>query len=113
MKRNDILLILVPLFIFAILWIGFSIYHNIITSTISVPLSVQIEPITPNFDTGVIDSLKNREKVSPIYELSVPVQNVTVPASPSASPVIVTPTPVPSGNSTSNLQATTEGSLTP
>jgi hypothetical protein len=112
MKRNDILLILIPLSIFVILWIGFSIYHNVVTSTIIAPLTAQIEPITPSFDTNTIDSLKNREKITPVYELSVPVQNITVPASASASP---TPTPTPSLSPTpsGNTQATTEGSLTP
>jgi hypothetical protein len=110
MKKNDTLLILVPLFIFVVLWIGFSIYHNIITSTISAPLSAQIEPITPNFDTNTIDGLKSRENITPVYTLSVPVQNVIISASPSATP---TPTPTPTVviNSNSNTQATTEGSL--
>jgi hypothetical protein len=107
MKRKDILLILIPSFIFVLAWIGFSIYHNIVTSTISEPLSVQITPITPNFDTSVIDNLKNREKVSPIYQLSVPSQNGAPPASSSASPTIVAATP----SATQVLQSTPEGSL--
>ena len=109
MKRKDILLILIPLFLFVLAWIGFSVYHNIVTSTISQPLSVQITPITPNFDTSVIDNLKNREKVSPIYDLGSPVQNGTVPASSSATPIIITPTP--GANPVGIKQATSEGSL--
>jgi len=111
MKKNDILLILVPSFIFVLAWIGFSIYHNVVTSTISESLSMQITPITPTFDTSVIDSLKNREKVTPIYELSIPVQNITVPASPSASPITIMPVN-PSGTSAAIEQSTPEGSLT-
>jgi hypothetical protein len=111
MNKNDILLILIPSFIFVLAWIGFSIYHNVITSTISDSLSIQIMPITPTFDTNTIDSLKNREKVTPIYNLSVTDQNVIQPASPSAGPINVTPTP-PVENSTQTQQATLGGSLT-
>jgi hypothetical protein len=111
MKKNDILLILIPSFVFVLVWVSFSIYHNVVTSTISEPLNIQIAPITPNFDTSTIDSLKNREKVSPIYELSIPVQNVTIPASLSASPIVITPVN-PIGNSTGTEQSTPEGSLT-
>jgi hypothetical protein len=108
MKRKDILLILIPSFIFVLAWIGFSIYHNIVTSTISEPLSVQITPITPNFDTSVIDNLKNREKVSPIYQLSVPVEKPVTSASSSATnQIIITPTP----GVTEVGQSTPEGSL--
>jgi len=111
MKRKDILLILIPSFIFVLAWIGFSIYHNIITSTISVPLSMQIAPITPNFDTSIIDSLKNRKKVLPVYQLSVPTEGTTIippSSSASASPVIITPTP----SAIEIRQATSGGSLT-
>ena len=111
MKKNDILLILIPSFIFVLAWIGFSIYHNVVTSTISEPLSIEITPITPTFDTSIIDGLKNREKVSPIYELSIPVQNVAIPASPSANPIVITPVS-PTGNSAASQQSTPEGSLT-
>lgn len=110
MKRKDILLILIPSFIFVLAWIGFSIYHNIVTSTISAPLSMQIAPIVPNFDTSVIESLKNREKISPVYQLSAPTQNTPTP-SPSPSPTVpITITSTPSATTTK--QATSGGSLT-
>jgi hypothetical protein len=111
MKKNDILLILIPSFVFALAWISFSIYHNIITSTISEPLSVQIAPITPSFNTSVINDLKNREKVSPLYNLSALVQEPTIQASPSANPIVITnSTPVDTPADTG--QATPGGSLT-
>ncbi len=110
MKRRDTLVILIPSFIFAIFWIGFSIYHNVITSTISQPLSVQIQPITPAFDTNAIDGLKKRETVTPLYELSASTQNPAAPASPSAGASIVTP--IPSEISTGSAQATAGGGLT-
>jgi hypothetical protein len=112
MKKNQILIILVPSFIFVIAWIGFSVYHNIITSTISDSLSVQIAPIAPSFDTNTIGALKNRLQVTPIYNLGTPSQNSVPQASPSAAPVTPTPTP-PAGNSAGSQQATSGGSLTP
>ena len=106
MKKNDILLILIPSFLFVISWIGFSIYHNIVTSTISQPLSVQITPINPTFDTSTIDSLRNREKITPVYEFNAQVQSVTTIASSPASLILINPV---SANNTN--QATNGGSL--
>jgi hypothetical protein len=111
MKKNQILIILIPSFIFVFAWIGFSIYHNIITSTISTPLSMQITPITPSFDTDTIDALKKRANVIPVYEISTLVQNGNVSASPSANTVTTAPVN-PVGNSTETQQATSGGSLT-
>lgn len=113
MKKNQILIILIPSFIFALAWIGFSVYHNIVTSTISDSLNIQIMPITPDFDTSTITALKSRTQVAPIYELTFPVQNNTVPtASPSATPA--TNEPLNSvGNSAGAQQATLGGSLVP
>jgi hypothetical protein len=106
MKKNDIILILLPLFLFVIAWIGFSIYHNIATSTISEPLAVQIEPITPTFDTNTIDSLKTRETISPDYELT----NTLVSPTPTPTQISASPSAT-TNNSLTTPQATTEGSL--
>lgn len=70
MKRKDVLLILVPSFIFVLAWMSFSIYHSFINSTISEALNVQILPISPSFDTKTISSLKNRSHVNAIYEIN-------------------------------------------
>ncbi|MEK7450555.1 MAG: hypothetical protein AAB662_01285 [Patescibacteria group bacterium] len=69
MKQKDIILILALTSIIVIAWIGFSIYHNLATSTISQVQSVDIKSINPTFDTKTIDRLKTRNKVAPIYEL--------------------------------------------
>jgi hypothetical protein len=99
MKKNDILLILIPLSLFVLMWIGFSIYHSVVTSTISQPLSVQITPITPDFDINTITDLKTRETIVPIYESSMPT-------------IVPTPAMINTINSsTSAIQATSEGSL--
>lgn len=93
------------MFICVLAWIGFSIYHNIVTSTISEPLTMQIIPISPNFDTNTINNLKKRNNVSPLYQLGGTVENEVVPtASPTAT---ITPTPG------SSQIATSGGGLTP
>ena len=90
MKRKDILIILIPTFIFVILWIVFSIHHAINTPTISNATNAQIAPISPNFDTKTIDALKKRVNVTPIYEIQggntspTPTITKTAPASSSA-----------------------------
>ena len=110
MKKNDILMILIPSFIFVLAWIGFSLIHSIATSTISETLNTQITTISPSFDTNTIAALKQRTNVAPIYQISVPIENIVIPATPSAA----TPTPtiiVPPVSSSSAVQATTGGNL--
>ena len=112
MKKNDILMILIPSFIFVLAWIGFSLLHSIATSTISETLDMQIAPISPDFDTNTITGLKQRKNVVPIYQITVPIQNIVIPATPSAA----TPTPTPiivvqPVSSSSAGQATSGGSL--
>ena len=53
-KRKETLIVLWLTFITVVSWIGFSIYHIIVTSTISEELQLQITPIDPNFDTDTI-----------------------------------------------------------
>lgn len=99
MKREDILVLLIPTFIFVFAWIGFGIYHSSVKSTISEELNMQITPISPDFDTKTIDKLKKRQNVTPIYQA----QNSTIVPTPSVTlPVIST------GSAT---QATLGGSL--
>jgi len=81
MKRKDILIILVLLFISIVAWIGGNIYHSIANSTISETLNRDISPITPTFDTQTINKLKQRQKINSSFELG----NITP-----------TPTPIPS-----------------
>lgn len=99
MKRKDILLILIPSFLFVLAWTGFSIYHSFVNSTISESLDTQILPINPSFDTSTITSLKNRMHVDPIYEITPStVTSATQGNSPdqtatSSAESVVTPTP--------------------
>ena len=108
MKKNDILMILIPSFIFAVAWIGFSLLHNIATSTIPESLDTQIAPISPNFDTKTIDELKKRTSVTPIYQITIPIQNIVIPATPSA--IAPTPTIIQSVSTNSAQQTISGGS---
>lgn len=100
MKRKDILLLLVPSFIFVLAWMGFSIYHSFINSTIPEVLNIQILPISPSFDTTIISSLKNRTRVNPIYEINPSIVSLgtesnsqSQTSSSSAKPAVPTVTP--------------------
>lgn len=90
MKQKDILIIIILFFILSLIWIGGSIYHSGVSSTISENTSQDIAPIEPSFDMKTIDKLKSREKIAPSFDLES-----------------VTPTPVvlpilpPSGNASS------------
>ena len=66
MKKNDILILLVPMCIIAILWVVFSIYHSFVTSTIPESLNTQIIEISPNFDMNAIEKIKQRSAVEPV-----------------------------------------------
>lgn len=103
MKRKDILIILIPTFIFALLWIIFSIHHAANTPTITENTSVQISPISPTFDTKTIDALKKREVVTPLYE--IPGAKNSLPSS------LPTPTPSVSLNSSSSANQATSGGI--
>ena len=67
-QHKDILYIAISSFILTAAWVGFSIYHNWVTTTISETLQVQIQPIDPNFDQDTLQKLKNRQPIAPIYE---------------------------------------------
>lgn len=69
MKHKDILIILILLFIFVVAWVGSSIYHSVVTSTISETINQDISPITPTFDVNIINKLKERQKINPSFEL--------------------------------------------
>ena len=69
MKQKEILFILISTFALTTLWVGFSIYHNFVSSTIQGPVQIQIQPISPNFDEKAIQTFKTRSKIQPILEI--------------------------------------------
>lgn len=69
-KRKDVIATLWMTFLTVVAWIGFSIYHIWITSTISAIDVSTISPISPDFDTNVINTLKSRETITPLYNFT-------------------------------------------
>jgi len=80
MKQKDILVILFSLFVLVVVWIGGSIYHNSVRSTISKTINQDVSQIDPKFDVKTINKLKSRQRLNPLFEL----ENITS-----------TPTPLP------------------
>lgn len=68
MKQREILLIIGSFFSLVLLYLGFSLYHNYVTSTIPEDLNIQITPISPTFDSKTISDIKKRESVLPLYQ---------------------------------------------
>jgi len=101
--QKDLFYIALSSFIVVVAWIGFSIYHRWTTSTVSEDLQMQLTSIDPTFDTQVLQTLKSRIKVTPVYEVINPTTNTETTPSPSpvasssAKPTIAeTITPEPS-----------------
>ncbi len=88
MKQREILFVVISIFILVLVYIGFNIYHNAASSTISDTLSVQIVPINPGFDLKTIESLKKRTQISPDYQ--APPQATSSPSS-----ILPLPSPTP------------------
>lgn len=68
MKQREILLIISSFFALVLLYFGFSLYHNYVTSTIPEDLNIQITPISPTFDSKALSDIKKRESVLPLYQ---------------------------------------------
>lgn len=112
MKRNDIMLILVPSLLFVIFWVVFNVFHNFQSSTIPEVVGIQINPINPNFDENTITLLKNRQQINPLYQLTPSAQ--TLENSPTSTQSALSQTPIVTPTGTSNQQqASTGGSLGP
>lgn len=103
MKKNDILILLIPSMLIVIMWVVFSVYHNYITSTIPENLNTQILSISPDFDLKTIENLKKRNVIIPIYQLSAPTTEPDTQSAPALSS--------PEISSSSATQASQGGSL--
>ncbi len=92
MKQRDVLFLVISTFVLIVAWIGFSIYHNLVSSTITRLVEEKIVPINPTFDTITIDKLKERKNIEPIFQTknkeatgSAAIERIVGP-SPSLSP---------------------------
>ena len=91
MKYKDIIILLVSAVFLVIAWIIFNIYHNSVISTTPEDLKKEIVPISPTFDQSIIDELKSRAKISPIYDLAPPSPSPTEISVGSPSALIASP----------------------
>jgi len=83
MKHKDIILLLASTFFLVVAWITFNIYHSSVESTTPEVLKKEILPIKPNFDETTINKLKERKRISPIYDF--------VPQSTPPAEIIISP----------------------
>lgn len=85
--HQDILFVLISSLVVVIVWIGSNLYHISITSTISEDVQKQLTPIDGTFDLDTIQKLKNREQVSPAFEIQTPASQSapTTPIQPTES----------------------------
>lgn len=97
MKKNkaqkDILYISISSFLVIAVWVSSNIYHAYVTSTIAPDLQLQIEPIAPRFNTDIIQKLKIRKSVIPVFEVSIatPEAKISQPLFPES---VTSPTPI-------------------
>jgi hypothetical protein len=68
--RGQVIFFLASIFIVVAAWVGFNVYHHFVTSTITSDLQMAITPITPDFDTSVLEKLRSRERVVPDFQFS-------------------------------------------
>ncbi len=111
MKQRDIITLLIPSFILILAWIIFSIYHSSVASTITPVVNIQIIPIKPIFDMDAISKLKQRQKVTPIYEASVAPTPAPTPGFPNIFSSSLSASQI--NNSNNALQSSPGGSLSP
>lgn len=70
MKQRDLTIIAIFTFITVVAWIGLTLYHTNVTTTISGALQKKIEPIPSQFDTATIEMLKkDRIKLDVLTEI--------------------------------------------
>jgi hypothetical protein len=96
-EKRDIIFILGASLVLVVLWVVFSIYHNLNASTISEPVAIDINPIKPTFQENVVTTLKNRQKITPLL-------NDAPSPSPSPTPVATQSSQVQLETSTSSAQ---------
>lgn len=107
--QMDILYLSISMFVIVVIWIGFSLYHNYVTSTISEDLQLKITPIDGSFDTATIQKIKSRVNVVPLYQLNAS-SSANVSPTPEGGNVDVTPSVEP--NPTEE-QTQITGTITP
>lgn len=117
--RKDILFLFISVFLVVFAWIGFSLHHRWVTSTIDEAVQLQLEPIEPTFDMQTIEALRNRENITPLNDIDESVQSTeptaqpTTPMSTTITPFApqTTPALTPPGTSTGEVPTPTEEAI--
>ena len=86
-------------------WIGFGIYHNSISSTISKDTEIKIIPISPSFETKTINALKVKKVIKVDLKEKINFPSITPKPSDASRSGTLQPTP------TVVLQSTSSGQL--
>lgn len=99
-KQKNLVFVLSSSAVVTIAWIGFTIYHTAVTSTLDETLTDQIRPIPASFDEATIRDIMNRRDVPPTYEISggnspTPTISQTAESSIPATSEVTTPTATP------------------
>lgn len=97
MKQKDILFLLTAIFLLVLAWISFTVYHSAITSKINKEIIEQTTPITPDFNTFILQGLKTRQHINPLNDFSASVvyTSPTPTVAPLQSVVQNAPTGIP------------------
>lgn len=87
-RPNDIFYIIIPSFILILLWIIFTIYRSAISSTLTETQVTLLKPLSPTFDTAVIEQLRKRQPITPdlSQEIQAEIDEETI-ASQAATPL--------------------------
>lgn len=95
--QKDVLFLFLSMFFIVSAWVSFNIYHAWVTSSIAPEVQEQVRPIDPRFDTDMIQQLKTRQQVAPLYQLpkSTPSASIEPAASVPANldEISITPNP--------------------
>ncbi len=86
MKQNELLILIISCFVISVVWIISNLIHAQATSTFTETQNIQILPIEPHFNAGIVTMLKERTTVEPLFE-STKVS--------STSPLLTSPSPLP------------------
>jgi len=100
-RQNDLLLLAISIFVIVVIWIGTNLYHAFVTSTITETQNIQVTPIDPHFDREVLEKLKSRTVVDPLFEAdSITASTHAIPSPSVSIRPSISPTATPSSRVT-------------
>lgn len=76
-----------------LVWISLTVYHSFTASTITRDVDIQILPLSPTFNTSVIESLQAREPLPVNLSITISTSSAITAPIPSAAPSVA---PAPS-----------------